>query len=113
MPSQSEGCNKLDTWNRKTRRQLEEADKHCVKPIEIQGDSSYTRDDTYRHDPFIFRAAVLVRIFPLTQRCRLRDISVRMNFGECESACTKASSTSMRAYVACNCKEQRLQTLSA
>lgn len=36
---------------------------------------------TYRHNLLVLRAAMLVRRFPLAQRCRLRDISVRMNFG--------------------------------
>lgn len=36
---------------------------------------------TYRHDLLLVRAAMLVRIFPLTQRGRLRDISVGVNGG--------------------------------
>lgn len=36
---------------------------------------------TYRHDLLLVRAAMLVRRFPLTQRGRLRDISVGVNGG--------------------------------
>ena len=36
---------------------------------------------TYRHDLLLVRAAMLVRRFPLTQRGRLWDISVRVNGG--------------------------------
>ena len=48
---------------------------------------------TYGHDFLVLRAAVLIRRFPLAQRCRLRDLSVRMNFGRYDAACTEASST--------------------
>lgn len=36
---------------------------------------------TYRHDLLSVRAAMLVRRFPLTQRGRLRDVSVGVNGG--------------------------------
>ena len=36
---------------------------------------------TYHHDLLLVRAAMLVRRFPLTQRGRLRDISVGVNGG--------------------------------
>ncbi len=36
---------------------------------------------TYHHDLLLVRAAMLVRRFPLTQRGRLRDISVGVNCG--------------------------------
>ena len=36
---------------------------------------------TYRHDFLLVRAAMLVRRFPLTQRGRLRNISVGVNGG--------------------------------
>jgi len=39
-----------------------------------------TSSSTYRHDLLVPQATMLVRSFPLAQRCRLGDISVRMNF---------------------------------
>ena len=36
---------------------------------------------THRHDLLLVKAAMLIRRFPLTQRGRLRDISVGVNGG--------------------------------
>lgn len=54
---------------------------------------------TYCHDLLFVRAAMLVRKFPLTQRGRLRDISVGANGGCCNSACTEASPTCRLRFV--------------
>ena len=53
----------------------------------------------YCHDLPLVRAAMLVRKFPLTQRGRLRDISVGANGGCCNSACTEASPTCRLRFV--------------
>ena len=53
----------------------------------MRGDDGITSEkqsrfgEAYRHDLLLVRAAMLVRRLPLTQRGRLRDISVGMNGG--------------------------------
>ena len=61
-----------------------EADAACGSQVEgvvgviaVRGGAMHT----YHHDLLLVRAAMLVRRFPLTQRGRLRDISVGVNGG--------------------------------